>query len=64
MVGSLNDELTLEYHGCFDSCDILSQIVPPSISVKCCQKDNCNLPPTTTATTKTTMSPINPNKLM
>ena len=49
-------EIRYDFHGCFDSCGLMSQL-GPSLKITCCQKDNCNKMIPSTSTPKLTTSP-------
>jgi hypothetical protein len=53
IVGSLND-LNVDIHGCFDNCDLLSEMVSltSTMKIKCCQSNNCNKNSPSLTTTK------------
>jgi hypothetical protein len=60
IVGIINGgevgEIRYDFHGCFDSCDLMSQL-DPSLKITCCQKDNCNKMIPSTSTPKLTTNP-------
>ena len=52
-------EIRYDFHGCFDSCELISHL-DPSLKITCCQKDNCNKMIPSTSTPKLTTSPKKP----